>query len=269
MQDVLSEICNMWSTRWDEYVAPACWIKRTRSMPDPSFPSAMTPFQLLFGRSPRIALHVKVPQTGDTETTRGLTNFIENRPHRMGEAMEALTMMHESRVKTREHRNADIRRPWSGVRPVEGDLVLARESESSLFRQAMRPTLVPEKWTGPWKVVKGSSAIIETEGRKTRTRTVSMVSHKPFSRRSSDLRHPIEDDFAQIVWIADFGLRGDSIAAAPMYTLMDRRTMDSVSGVARWEYRGKYLDGASSDWATESESLDSFTPLQLDTFHAL
>ena len=96
-----------------------------------------------------------------------------------------------------------------------------------------------------------------------------MASLKPFYGRSSDLRHPIEDEFAPIAWGAAFGLRGDSVAAAPMYTLMDRRTMDSVSGVARWEYRGKYLDGASSDWATESESLDSFTPLQLDTFHAL
>ena len=45
--------------------------------------------------------------------------------------------------------------------------------------------------------------------------------------------------------------------------------MVSASDVARWEYMGKYLDGVSSDLVAESEALDSFTPLQLDTFHAL
>ena len=52
-----------------------------------------------------------------------------------------------------------------------------------------------------------------------------MASLKPIYRRSSDLRHPIEDEFAQIAWGADFGPRGDSGAAAPMYTLVDRSTM--------------------------------------------
>ena len=102
--------------------------------------------------------------------------------------------------------------------------------------------MVYEKLTGSWKVVKivfkGFSAVIEMERRKTRTRTVSMASLKPLCRRPSDLRHPMEDEFAQIAWGTDFGLRGDSAAAAPMYTLMDRRTIVSTSGVARWEYRG-------------------------------
>ena len=87
IQDVLSKICKTWPTRWDEYVAPACWIKRT--MPDPSLPS-MTPFQLLFGRSPCTTLVMSVPQMDDTETTGGLTNFIENRRHNMRDVAEAL-----------------------------------------------------------------------------------------------------------------------------------------------------------------------------------
>ena len=82
-----------------------------------------------------------------------------------------------------------------------------------------------EKWTGPWKVVnvvrKGLIAVIEMEGRKTRTMTVSMASLKLFYRRSSDLRHPIEGEFAQTACGAGFGRRRDSVAAAPMYTLMD------------------------------------------------
>ncbi|CAN0534235.1 unnamed protein product, partial [Laminaria digitata] len=58
----------------------------------------------------------------------------------------------------------------------KGDLVLARESDSSLHRQGMGPKLVHEKWTGPWKVVdvvfEGLSVVIEMEGRVTRSRTV-------------------------------------------------------------------------------------------------
>ena len=39
--------------------------------------------------------------------------------------------------------------------------------------------------------------------------------------------------------------------------------------VARWEYRSRDLDRVASDWISEAESLDGFTPLQLDTSHAL
>lgn len=49
------------------------------------------------------------------------------------------------------------------------------------------------------------------------------------------------------------------VAAAPMYTLMDRRQTVIASGISWWKYRGKYLDGASSDWSKEAV-LDSFTP---------
>ena len=110
----------------------------------------MTPFQLLFGRSPHTALDVLVPQMDDTETAGGLPNFIENRRHNMREVVEALKKIHESGVKTRQRRNAEIQRPSSGVGSVEGDIVLARESESSLVRQGMEPKLVHERWTGPW-----------------------------------------------------------------------------------------------------------------------
>ena len=54
-----------------------------------------------------------------------------------------------------------------------------------------------------------------------------------------------------------------------MYTLIDRKEVESEVGTVRWENRGRYLDGVSSDWVKQTEALDSFTPLQLDTFHAL
>ena len=117
--------------------------------------------------------------------------------------------------------------------------------------------------------VQGPERCHKNGGEKKRSRTVSVASLKPFYRRSSDLRHPIGDEFAQIAWGADLGLKEDSVAAAPMYTEIDRKNMVSKTGIARWECRGRYLDGVSSDWVTEAESLDSFTPLQLGTFHAL
>ena len=154
-----------------------------------------------------------------------------------------------------------------------GDLVLARESDSSLHRQGMGPKLVHEKWTDPWKVVEvlieGLNAVMEMEGRAKRSRTVSTASLKPFYTRPSNLRHPMEDEFAQMAWRANLGLGEHSTIAAPMYTLLDRRRVVSASGVARWEYRGRYLEGVASEWVSEEKSLDSFTPLQLDTFHAL
>ena len=36
-----------------------------------------------------------------------------------------------------------------------------------------------------------------------------------------------------------------------------------------WEYKGRYQNGQESDWLTERETLDSFSPLQRDVFHAL
>ena len=88
MQEVLSELCKAWPTMWDEYVAAACWIKRT--MPDPSPSSTMTPFQLLFRRSTHTTLDMLFPQMNDTEATGGLSNFIESRRHNMREVAEAL-----------------------------------------------------------------------------------------------------------------------------------------------------------------------------------
>ena len=62
-----------------------------------SLPSAMTPFQLLFGRSPRITLDVLVPQMDDAEATGGLSNSIESRRHNMREVAEALKKLHEDK----------------------------------------------------------------------------------------------------------------------------------------------------------------------------
>ena len=71
----------------------------------------MTPFQLLFGRSPRATFDMLIPQMDDTEATGGLSNFIENRRHNMREVTEAPRKVHEDEEASRQRRNARISRP--------------------------------------------------------------------------------------------------------------------------------------------------------------
>ena len=234
----------------------------------------MTPFQLLFGRSPRTSLDMLVPQMDDTDATGGLDNCIEGHRHNLREVREALERMRGGREKARQHHNAAIQRPSAGARVTRRDLVLARERDSSLHRQGMGPKLAYEKWTGPWTevdaVFQGLSVVIEMEGWATRSRTFSTASLKPFYPRSSDLRHPMEDECAHVAWGAGLELEAHfSTTAAPMYTLLDRRRVVSSVGSARWEYRGRYLDEVVLNWVLETEALHSFTPLQLDTLYAL
>ena len=114
-------------------------------MPNPSLLSAMTPFQLVFDRSLRMSLHLSVPQMYFTEATGGLENFIEGRPHNLREIREAPERMHEGMEKAPLHHNAAIHRPSAGTRAAKGDLVLARESDSSLHRHGTGAKLGCEK----------------------------------------------------------------------------------------------------------------------------
>ena len=116
--DVLAELCNASPTRWDQHAALACWLKRT--MPDTSLPSAMTPFQLLFGRSSCASLDILVPQMDDMETTGGFENFIEERRHNLREIRETLERIHKGREKERRPRNASIQRPIGGHSARDG-----------------------------------------------------------------------------------------------------------------------------------------------------
>lgn len=59
--DVLSELCGLWSKRWDEHVGVACWIKYT--MPDLSLPNQLTLLLMFFGRNPHAQLEVRLSQT--------------------------------------------------------------------------------------------------------------------------------------------------------------------------------------------------------------
>lgn len=77
------------------------------------------------------------------------------------------------------------------------------------------------------------------------------------------------DELVLQAWLADFGLLQGSVATRPLHTLMDRRETRFSSSEIKWEYRGKYQDGSEASWLLEVEMFDSFTPPQLDVFHAI
>ena len=60
-----------------------------------------------------------------------------------------------------------------------------------------------------------------------------------------------------------------STLASPLYTLVDRCTIQLPNGSWEWRYRGRCLNGSLSGLIIESRCLDSFSPMQLDVFHAL
>ena len=108
-----------------------------------------------------------------------------------------------------------------------GDLVPVRESDSTLYKEGRGPKLVHEKWTGPWRVIEilqpGLSMTVKMQGRKERVRRVAAASVKPFYERPRDLRHPLENEFAQKAWRADLGHPSEPTAKTPLYTLLDWR----------------------------------------------
>ena len=83
-----AELCRAWPDRWDEYVAPAFWIKRT--LPESSIPSKMTAFELLFGRKPRASLDSLVPLLDDIIQPDSLDNFVEQRKQKLLEVRKSL-----------------------------------------------------------------------------------------------------------------------------------------------------------------------------------
>lgn len=112
----------------------------------------------------------------------------------------------------------------------------------------------------------GSSIVVEINRRSRRQRRhAAAVGMKPFHARPLHLRHSIQDELAtQKAW--DIGL---GLAPSPGEEAHGRRRVASSStGVSKWESRGKYQDGRRPTWFSERKALQSFTPVQLDVFHA-
>lgn len=90
-----------------------------------------------------------------------------------------------------------------------GDQMLVRNSESLLHWDEVAVNHTFEKRTGQWGVEEAPQPVInmvvKLQGRKKRTRSVSVAAVKPFHERPRDLRYPMEDVFAQQARRADLG----------------------------------------------------------------
>ena len=269
LQEVLSLLCVSWPKRWDDYVPVAAWIHRVT--PDPSLPGGASPYQILFGRPPRSHIDFLAQPLDDAAFGQGLERTVEAQHHL---TQEILAKRQEVLTRQRERHNARIARESPGAKAKVGDWVLVHETAVSLHRDSLHTKLAHDHFTGPWKVVNvlldRLCFTVQLNGRRIRQRRVVAADVKPFHVRPEDLRLSFEDEFSHLIWSADLGLADTSVVAVPLYTLMARRVGKGRggSGTWAWEYRGRYQDGAQSDWITEDEARDSFSPLQLDVFHA-
>ena len=105
--------------------------------------------------------------------------------------------------------------------------------------------------------------------RRERVRCAAASHIKPYHLRPPLLRHDFGDGYAHFTWGPDLGLTAASTLASPIYTLVDRCPIQLPNGSWEWRYRGRYLNGSLSGFITESECLDSFSPVQLDVFHTV
>ena len=80
---------------------------------------------------------------------------------------------------------------------------------------------------------------------------VSAVDIKTFHERPVELRHAFENEVAHLAWGPDVGLVETFTAAAPLYTLIDRKVSWVTGDTWVWEYKGRYQDGVKSNWLNE------------------
>ena len=273
IHETLVDLCKSWPRRWNEYVQPAIWLHRTT--PDPRLPDKATPFRLQFGRDCRTQMDATSPSP-DNEGIVGLHNLIADKSGNLRllqEVRKDLQHRHEQRRLRREHQNAGIRRTSTGTRVKPGDLVLVKEADSALYNDCVHMKLTHDRWTGPWTVIAvitpGLCYRVTLQGRRKRVRRAEASHIKPYYLRPPSLRRDFGDEYAHFAWEPDLGLVDDSTMASPLYTLVDRCTIQLPNGSWEWRYRGRYLNGSLSRFITESECLDSFTPMQLDVFHTL
>ena len=132
--------------------------------------------------------------------------------------------------------------------------------------------LTHDRWTGPWTVTAvitpGLCYRVTLQQRRERVRRAAASHIKPYHLRPPSLRHDFGDDDTHFAWGPDLGLATASTVTSPLYTLVDCCPIQLPNGSWMWRYRGCFLNGSLSGFITESECLESFTPLQVDVFHA-
>ena len=150
---------------------------------------------------------------------------------------------------------------------------MVKEADSALHNDCVHVKLTHERWTGPWTVTavitSGLCYRVTLQGGRERVRRAPASHIKPHHLRPPVLRHDFGEKYAHFAWGPDLGLGAALTLALPPYTLVNRCTIRLPNGFWEWRYRGRYLNGALSGFITERECLDSFSPAQLDVFHAL
>ena len=130
-----------------------------------------------------------------------------------------------------------------------------------------------DRWTGPWTVTAvitpGLCYRVILQGRRKRVRRAAASHIKPYHLRSPSLRHNFGDEYAHFAWGPDLALAAASTLVSPIYTLVDRCSIQLPNGSWEWMHRGRYLNGSLLGFITESECLDSFSSLQLDICYVL
>jgi len=230
LQGTLSELCVSWPTRWDAYVPVATWIYRLT--PDATLPGHATPYRMFFGREPRTPLDELVPTLDSQPFAPGLERSVAESAQMAREVRSALAKRHEGRNRARQVANEGNLRQSPGTKAKVGDKVLVKESASTLHRDGVHPKLAHEHFTGPWEVVnvtqRGLIFTVRLNGRQVRQRNIAPSDIKPYHRRPLELRHAFSEEFASTAWSADLGLAAASVAAVPLFTLIDRRVAQGV-----------------------------------------
>ena len=119
-----------------------------------------------------------------------------------------------------------------------------------LYNDCVHTKLTHDRWTGPWTVTAvitpGLCYRVTLQGKRERVRRAAASHVKPYYRRPPSLRHDFGDEYAHFAWGPDLELVADSTLASPLYTLVDRCTIQLPNGPWEWRYRGRYLNGSLS-----------------------
>ena len=175
----------------------------------------------------------------------------------MQKVRKDLQHRHEQRRLRREHHNAGISRTSTGTRVKQGDLVLLKESDSALHNDCVHAKLTHDRRTEPWTITAvitpGLCYRVTLQERRERMRPAAASHIKPYHIRPPSMRHDFGDEYAHFAWGPDLGLGAASTLASPLYTLLDRCTIQLPNGSWEWRYRGRYFNGCPSGFITEGE----------------
>ena len=138
---------------------------------------------------------------------------------------------------------------------VDDIFAVGLKNISDILCDDVNRQLTHDRWTGPWTVTAvitpGLCYRVTLQGRRERVRRAAASHIKPYHMRPPSQRHKFGDEYAHYAWGPDLGLGAASTLASPLYTLVDRCTMQLANGSWEWRYRGHCLTGSLSGFITK------------------